>query len=149
MSQTKLTFRALIEAAARPHAELWKGSGELNLGALERFYKKKGHPVSQASFSRIFAGKQELGDDTIDATHYVFKIPRGMLRGEDMSAEIDLLLTKHKLSSIMLAERIESLPKDDYYVICQQIERALATQEQLRQALKSGNVTPLRKSNQD
>lgn len=149
MPQPKHTFRSLIEAAAKPHRELWKSSGELNLGALERFYEARGHKISQASFSRIFAKRQTPGEDTIEATHRVFHIPRVLLRGEPMSAEMEKLFTDYKLSTLLLAQKIESLPKDDYYLICQQIERAIETQEKVRQALKSGNVTPLHKSRQD
>jgi hypothetical protein len=149
MPQRKTTFRDLIEAAARPHRELWKGSGELNLGALSRFYKQKNHEISQASFSRIFAGKQEPGDDTIEATHRVFRIPRALLRGEPVGADMDHLLTNYKMSSILLAQKIEALPKDDYYLITQQIERALERDEKVREALKSGNVTPLHRSRAD
>lgn len=145
MPHRKPPFRDLIEAAAKPHRELWKSSGELNLGALARYYEQRGHGVSQASFSRIFAGLQQPGEDTIDATHHVFRIPREILRGEPLSSEMEDLFTKYKLSTLLLAQKIESLPKDDYYLLCQQMERALENAEKLRQSLKNNNITDIRR----
>lgn len=143
MPGRSLTFKELIEAAARPHRELWKGDDQLNLSALAEHYRKKGHPISGASFSRIFDGLQEPKEKVIEATYYVFRIPRSILRGEPVSAEMEKTLTDFKFSTLLLAQKIESLPKDDYYVIMQQIERALDNAEKLREAMKSGNVTSI------
>jgi hypothetical protein len=143
MAGRTLTFKELIEAAALPHRELWKGDGQLNLTALAEHYKKKGHPISGASFSRIFDGTQQPKEKTIDATHFVFRIPRSILRGEPVSAEMEKTLTDFKFSTLLLAQKIETLPKDDYYVIMQQIERALDNAEKLREAMKSGNVASI------
>ena len=136
------TFRELIEAAAKPYRELWRGDGTLNLAALRRHYADRGHPLSDASLSRIFSDKQRPGADAIEATHLVFRIPRSILRGEPVSAEMEKTLTDFKLSTLLLAQKIEALPKDDYYVVMQHIERALETHERLQEALKtSPNVT--------
>lgn len=143
MAGRTLTFKELIEAAAKPYRELWKGDDRLNLGALAKLYEKKGYPLSQASFSRIFSGIQEPGDLAIEATHAVFRIPRSILRGEPVSAEMERLLTDFKVSTLLLAQKIESLPKDDYYVIMQSIERALDNADKLREAMKSGNITSI------
>jgi hypothetical protein len=53
-------------------------------------------------------------------------------------------LTDYKLSTLLLAQRIESLPKDDYYLIVQAVERALEHQQKLQAALESSpNVTSI------
>lgn len=143
MAGRTIPFKEIIEAAAQPHAQLWKADGRLNLNALAKYFKKKGYGVSAASFSRIFAGLQTPGDDVIEAVNHVLSVPRGILRGEPVSAEMEKLLTDVKVSTLLLAQKIESLPKDDYYVIAQQIERALENAEKLREALKSGNVTSI------
>lgn len=128
------------------HRELWKSSGELNLGALSEFFLKRGHPLSQASFSRIFAGKQKVGEDAIEAAHHALGIPLGLLRNEPLSRDMEHVLANSKLSTLILAQKLESLPKDDYYLIAQQIERALDNAEKIRQSVKGGNVTPINRS---
>lgn len=144
MSRRPIPFLDALEAAARPYRELWRGDGTLSLAGLKRHYERRGHPVSDASLSRIFAGKQAPGEDTIEATHRVFGIPKGILRGEPVSAEMEKTLTDYRLSTLLLAQRLESLPKDDYYLIAQAIERALENQEKLRAALDSSpNVTSI------
>jgi len=138
-----ITFREALEAAAKPHRELWR-DGKLSLAGLRRHYAKRGHPVSDASLSRIFRGKQEPGEDIIEATHRAFGLEKSILRGEPVSAEMAKALTDFKYSTLLLAERIESLPKDDYYVIMQHIERAIENNDRLQQALQtSPNVTPI------
>jgi hypothetical protein len=149
MSQRKTTFRQLIEAAARTHPGLWKGNGTLNLGALERFYTKQGYPISQASFSRIFRGKQDVGPDVITATYHALKIPLSLLRNEPVSAEMERSLSKFELHTILLAQRLEELPKDDFYLICKQIEHAEENAKKVREALKNSNVTTLHRSRAD
>lgn len=144
MSRRAPTFQELIEAAAKPFRELWRDDSRLNLAALNRHYEKRGHPLSEASLSRIFAGKQDPGEEAIEATHLVFRIPRSMLRGEPVSAEMEKALTDYKLSTLLLAQKIEALPKEDYYVITQQIERALENHERLQEAMQSStNVTQI------
>jgi len=138
-----LTFRQLIEAAAKPYRELWKGDGKLSLGALARRYTAKGHPLSEASLSRILRGRQEVGEQAIEATHLALGIPRNLLRGEPMSAEIEKALTDYKLSTLLLAQRLESLPKDEYYALNEQIERILEREKLLKEAMRSSNVTPI------
>lgn len=137
------TFRDLIEAASKPYRELWKTDGALNLGALAKRYTAKGHPLSEASLSRILRGEQAVGDRAVDATHHALGIPKALLRGEPMSADVEKLLTDYKLSTLLLAQRLESLPKADYYALNEQIERILDKEKALRDALRSGTVTPI------
>jgi hypothetical protein len=122
MARRQLTFKELIEAAAQPYKELWRADGKLNLGAVARHYKAKGHPLSEATLSRILREIQEVGPDTVDATHHTFGIPK----------------------AILLAQRLEGLPKEDYYAIVEQVERALEHKRRLEEAYRSsGNVTPI------
>lgn len=143
MARRQLSFKELIEAAAQPYKELWHESGKLNLGAMARHYKAKGHPVSEATLSRILRKLQEVGPDTVDATHHVFGLPKALLRGEPMTSDAEKALTDYKLSTILLAQRLESLPKDEYYAIAEQVERALERERRLQEAYKTGNVTPI------
>jgi hypothetical protein len=147
MAKRQLTFKELIEAAAQPYKQLWKTDGRLNLGAVARHYKAKGHPVSEATLSRIFRELQEVGPDTVDATHDVFGIPKALLRGEPMTSDAEKALTDYKLSTILLAQRLESLPKEDFYAINEQIERAFEHKRQLEEAKRTaGNVTSIERA---
>jgi hypothetical protein len=145
MARQTPSFKELVEAAARPHRELWRGD-KLNLGALSRRYKAQGHPLSEASLSRIFRGLQEVGPETIEATHHALGIPKALLRGEPMSADVERLLTEYKLSTLLLARRLESLPKEEYYAIVEHIDRVLQREERLKEAFRTGNVTPIDKA---
>lgn len=147
MVRRQLTFKELIEAAAQPYKELWRNDGRLNLGAVSRHYKAKGHPVSEATLSRILRGLQEVGPDTVEATHRTFGLPKALLRGEPMTSDAEKALTDYKLSTILLAQRLESLPKDDYYAIVEQVERALEHKRKLEEAMRSSaNVTPIERA---
>lgn len=145
MAKEQLTFKDLVEAAAKPFKELWRGD-RLNLGALSRRYKAKGHPLSEASLSRILTGKQGVGPDTVEATYHALGIPRNLLRGEPMSSEMEEVLTQYKLSTLLLAKRIESLPKDEYYALVEQIERILERENRVKEAIRTGNVTPIERA---
>jgi hypothetical protein len=145
MSRT-FTFREIVEAAAKPYRELWKSDGTLNSTALARYYKKKGHPVAQGTLHRLLTGKhKEVSKETADATHEVFRVPKHLLRGEPVSAELEKLLTEYKLSTLLLARRIESLPKDAYQSVVDHLESLLDREERL-QAMRPHNVTPIDKS---
>lgn len=60
-----------------------------------------------------------------------------------MSSEVERLLTDYKLSTLLLARKLESLPKDEYHAIIEQIDRVLEREDRLRDAIRTGNVTPL------
>jgi hypothetical protein len=146
MAKQPRSFKDLIEAAAQPYKELWRNDGRLNLGAVSRHYKAKGHPISEATLSRILRGLQEVGPDTVDATHHTFGLPKPLLRGEPMSSDAEKALTDYKLSTILLAQRLESLPKEDYYAISEQIDRALEHKRRLEEAYRTGNVTSIERA---
>lgn len=140
----RFTFKELLEAASKPHASLWSSDGRLNLGAVARYYAKKGHPVSQPTLHRTCTGKTDPREETIEATYQVFGIPKYLLRGEPVSAELDDLLLQYRVSTLLLAKKIESLPKEAYHAIVEQIEVMLAKEQQLAKAMEAaGNVTPI------
>lgn len=61
-----------------------------------------------------------------------------------MSAELDDLLLQYRVSTLLLAKKIESLPKEAYHAIVEQIEVMLAKEQQLAKAMEAaGNVTPI------
>lgn len=82
----------------------------------------------------------------LDATYAVFKIPKNLLRGEPMSADMEKTLIRFQWSTVLLAERLENLPKEDYYTISQQIDRAEENQRKLREALETGGVVSIEKA---
>lgn len=146
MAKEQPTFKDLIEAAAKPHRELWKTSGELSLGALSRRTKMAGAYLSEASLSRILRGEQEVGPKAVEALHKTLGIPRALLRGEPMDTEVERLLTEYKLSTLLLAQKIERLPKDEYYGLVEQVERVLEREQRLKEAIRTGNVTPIERA---
>lgn len=143
-----LTFRELLTAAAKSVPELWTQDGELNLTAVARYCAKKGQKISQPTLHRHFEGSKhkELSQGTIDAISKVFRIPRNLLRGEPMAAEFEKLLTDYKLSTLLLAQKIELLPESVRRNILNQIEDALEREEQLKRAYSQSNITPLDKN---
>lgn len=141
--QTHYTFEALLKEAARPHRAMWKSDGELNLGEIARVSKARGYPLSEASLSRILRGLQEVGDRAINAVHHTLGIPKSLLRGEPMSSDLEKALTETRLSTLMLAKRIEDLPKDEYYALVEQVARIEERENRMKEAFRSGNVTPI------
>lgn len=145
MSRT-FTFREVLEAAAKPYPALWKSDGTLNSTALARYYKSKGHPVAQGTLHRLLHGKhKEVSKETAEATTAVFRVPKHLLRGEPVSSELEKLLTDYKLSTLLLAQKIESLPKDAYQSIVDHLNSLLEREERLKQ-LRPDNVTPIDRS---
>jgi hypothetical protein len=141
--RTFLTFEALLKEAARPHRALWKDDGDLNLGELARQCEAKGYPLSEASLSRILRNKQEIGERAINALHRTLDIPKSLLRGEPMSSDLEKALTESRLSTLMLAKRIEDLPKDEYYALVEQVARIEERERRMKEALRNSNVTSI------
>jgi len=139
------TFRELVEAAAKPYAFLWKDDGELNTSALARHCAERGYYISQPSLSRLLNGRQVAKGVAIEAMHHVFGIPRAMLRGE-LPSGMDKLLTDFKVSTLLLAKRIEELDKEDYQQVAELIDLLERKRDQLRRAIAhSSNVTSFKK----
>lgn len=144
----KLTFKEVIDEAVKPYPKLFKPDGRtINFSALARYYKEKGHEVQNSTLWRTYHGKTTPSEETIEATHRVWRLPKSMLRGEPVTAEMEEVLTKYSLSTLMLAAKIERLRPREYQSLVQQIDLALETQEQLERALKdSGKVTSIDKN---
>jgi hypothetical protein len=145
MAGRSFTIWEVILAAAKSVPGLWTDDDEINMSELARYYEKKGHPLSQPTFSRMRKGLHVPSPATVDATHYVFGVPRAILRGEPMTSEMEKVLTDYKLSTILLAQKLEGLPRADFKSICDQIERAYEQEEALRRALRHSNITPIDK----
>lgn len=63
-----------------------------------------------------------------------------------MTADVERLLTEYKLSTLLLARRLEALPKEEYYAIVEHMDRVLQREERLKEAYRTGNVTPIDKA---
>lgn len=145
MPQRFFKFRELLSEALRHDPSLWK-DGELNLTALARLYKDRGAPISQPNLYRLCNSNQKPGERVVEATYKVFGIPKNIIRGEPVSAEMEDLLTQYRLSTLLLAKKLESLPRDQYEAIARQIDVMTEQQKHLRQTLHDHNVTPIDKN---
>lgn len=147
MNKKKLTFSDIVTAAAKSVPELWDQDGNLNLSAVARYYKRKGHPVTQATLHRLVNGKHGTPSNrVIEATYNVLRVPRSLLRGDPMAADLDEMLSRYPLSTLMLAKRLEELPPTTRKRILELIEEAYEKEEQLRRLMKdSPNITPLKR----
>lgn len=150
MASSTYTFREVLEAACKSHPDLWResktGTAALNLAAVERHYRRKGYPVTQPNLHRLLYGGQKPGPHVVDATHAVFGVPRAILRGEPLSHDMERLLGKTKLETVILAERIEELDHDDRRQLLELLEHMEEKREQLHKAISSSpNVHPLPK----
>lgn len=147
MPGKKFTFREALEAACRSHPELWHsdpseiGMGVLNVGAVVRHYQRKGYTVTQPNLHRILKGDQEPGPKVIAATEGAFGIPRAILRGEPLSEQMERLLGKASLETLLLAERIGALDADDHRQLVELLALLEDKREKLQKAIaESGNV---------
>lgn len=147
MSKKKITFREIVEAAAKAVPAVWSDDGQINLSELSRYYDRKGHPVSQATLHRLFHGKHGAPSSrVVDATNAVLRVPRSLLRGDPMAADIDELLGRYPLSTILLAKRLEDLPPVTRKRILEMVEEAYDKEEQLQRLMAaSPNVTALKR----
>jgi hypothetical protein len=143
MGDKRIPFAVAVREAARLIPWVWNADGQLNLTALARYYEEKGHPVSQPTLHRLFEGKHKPSDGVILATELVLRVPRSILRGEPMAADYDKLLGNQRLSTILLAQKLEELPKSVRDPILQLIDNEITKQEQLAKALQAApNITP-------
>lgn len=147
MPKKQPTFRELVEAAAKAVPEVWDHDEAINLSALSRYYKKKGHSVSQATLSRLFHGKHKAAsNEVVEATHAVLRVPRSMLRGDPMAADVEEILGRYPLSTLLLAKRLEDLPSSSRRRILEMIEEAYEKEEQIRRLAEAApNVTPIKR----
>lgn len=147
MTKKKVPFQEIVEAAAKAVPEVWDPDGAINLSALSRYYDRKGHYVSQPTLSRLFTGKHKAPSaEVIEATHLVLRVPRSMLRGDPMATDVEELLGRYPLSTVLLAKRLEDLPATSRRRILEMIEEAYEKEEQIRRlSAASPNVTPIKR----
>jgi hypothetical protein len=147
MRKKKLTFREIVEAAAKALPAVWADDGQINLSALSRHYERKGYPVSQATLYRLFHGTHKVASPkVVEATSAVLHVSRSLLRGDPMAADVEELLGRYPLSTLLLAKRLEDLPPGTRRRIFEMIEEAYEKEEQLRQLTAvASNVTPLKR----
>jgi len=145
MNNKRLTFAEIVTAAAKSVPELWDQDGKLNLSAVARYYKRKGHPVTQATLHRLFKGKHgEPSKRVIEATHQTLRVPRSLLRGDPMAADVEEIFGRYPLSTLLLAKRLEELPTKSRQRIQELIEEAFEKEEELRRAMRdSPNITSM------
>jgi hypothetical protein len=142
-----LTFRETLNAAAKNIPGLWDfDNDKIRLPELSRYLRKKGCPVSQPTLHRHYNVKgkpRELSGTVVEALHSGLGIPRSILRGEAMAADLERALVKNELSTLLLAERIEALPHKARLNILAQIEEITEREEHIKHAMARGNVTPI------
>src|SRR5690606_15751038 len=140
-------FRELVSEGARLFPSLWKASGEINISAMARLYKAKGFPVSQPTLQRLWDGVYDPSNETIEATHRVFGIPRELLRGEDPGENgMKQLVEGYGLPTLLIAKKLSQLPREDFDAIVTQIELAHQKAERLKALMETNpNVIPLKR----
>lgn len=138
---TIFKFREILEESVRHNPDLWI-DGELNLTAIAEFCKRRGYPVTQPNLHRLVKGQQLPGEKYVLAIHKVFGVPKNLLRGEPVSAELDEVLADYRLSTLLLAKKIEALPRDAYEALARQVDIMYDSQRQLRLTTDS-KVTPI------
>lgn len=144
MTTKGIPFADIVTAAAKTIPELWDQDGNLNLAAVARYYTRRGYPVTQPTLHRLFSGKHaQPSNRVIEATHHVMRVPRSLLRGDPMSADLERLLTDYNLSTLLLARKLESLPQRVRDNIYNYVETEIDREEQLRRAIDSGSVSSI------
>ena len=145
MGHKVLTFRETLTAAAKTVPGLINGNGGVNTSAVARHCRDKGHPVSQPTLHRHYKGKRSrrVDDETAQALSAVFRIPARIWKGDQLADNEEQALSQANLEDLLLAQKIGRLPKKARDNILNQIEDAADSQEQLKRALTTGNVTPI------
>lgn len=150
MRQKTLSFAETLTAAVRLLTELHDPDGNPALTKIARHCAQRGHPVSQPTLYRHFhpnpAKPRALEDDTAKALEAVFHIPARIWKGEPMTEAEAKALSQFHYETILLAQKIEGLPKKDRDALLIQIENAHANQEELKRLMTNGNVTPIDRS---
>lgn len=150
MGSAPPSLRQLLKNAAETVEGLLDADGEVNTSAMARHTAKQGHPVSQATLHRIYnaadpSKPHRMKAEVVEALHLVFGIPRSMLRGEPMSAELEEILGRVPLTTLLLAEKLQKLDPKVRNNIKAQIDLEIERQAALKRAQTAGNVTPIRR----
>lgn len=132
----------LFKEAASPYPRLWRDDDRLNFEALARFFRDRGRNIPAATLYRLCKGvHKQPSERIVEAIYHVLRIPKELVRGEALSPQMAKVLGDYRLSTLILAEKIESLPRADYARIVEEIDSILEREERLREALESEKVT--------
>lgn len=142
------SLREILLSAVRYVPGVWTAEGKLNRTALSRYFENQGHKLSQPTLHRLFEepvkrSPRKLAPETIEAVHAVLKIPRGMLRGEPMSADTERAITQFGLDVFLLAQKLVELSPEYRSTLTAQIDERLKLEASLKKALESGTVIPI------
>lgn len=143
---SKGRIEKLIKEAARPYPELWWEDDRLNFEALARFFKARGRKIPSATLYRICTGEhRQPSERIVEAINHVLRIPKELLRGEELSPAMAKAFGDYRLSTLILAEKIEELPRGEYARLVEQIDAILDRENRLREALESDKVVHIDK----
>jgi hypothetical protein len=142
----KTRIENLVKEAAKPYPALWWEDDRLNFEALARHFSDRGRTIPSATLYRICKGLHaQPSERLVEAFNYVLRIPKELLRGEALTSEMSKAFGDYKLSTLILAEKLEELPRADYARIVEEIDSILERDRRLREALESENVTHIDK----
>lgn len=132
----------LVREAAKPYPDLWWEDDRLNFEALARFFLHRGRKIPSATLYRICKGQHTQPTERIvEAFNHVLRIPKELVRGEDLSPAMAKAFGDYRLSTLILAEKLEELPRADYARIVEEIDSILEREQRLKEAMETGKVT--------
>lgn len=131
----RFTLKELLEEALKSDRHAWHSTGRLNLTYVARETKFRGHFIPQSTLFRL-VNEDKIPEHVVTALNAVFKIPKSLLRGEEVTDEMQTTLTDCSLSTLLLAKKIESLPKDAYHAIADQVDLITRQQQTIKESQK-------------
>lgn len=135
-----------FKEALRSYPHVWKDDDRINFGALARFFRDRGRTIPAATLYRICKGEhQRPSERLVEAINHVLRIPKELLRGEAVTPEMSKAFADYRLSTLILAEKLEELPKSEYARLVEQIDAILEREKLLRDALETSKVTHIDK----
>lgn len=147
MSKKRLSFQDVVEAATLHKPSLRTAEGRLVATRVAEYCAQRGHPVSQPTLSRHLRAGGPDGHkpdpETIAALSAVFGIPRELLEGGTMSAELDHSLSRFPLEDLFLAERIAKLKPGARRALLLQLDEIEKRESDFQRALQNTSVTPI------
>jgi len=147
MTKKRLSFRDVLEAATQHKPSLRTAEGRLVLSRVAEYCTERGYPVSQPTLSRHYRSGGPDGHkpdpETIAALTAAFGIPRELMEGEAMSAELDDALTRSSLEDLFLAKRISRLKPGARRALLMQLDEIEKRESELQQALQNSNVSSI------
>lgn len=136
----------LVKEAAKPYPDLWWEDDRLNFEALARFFDARGRKIPSATLYRLCKGVHtQPSERVVEAFNHVLRIPRELVRGEALNPAMAKAFGDYRLSTLILAEKIEELPRAEYARIVEQIDAILDRESRLKEALETEKVTHIDK----